>query len=249
MREWLYRSTLTSVLAEVTRNLHIPSFYPNVCGRKKKFHPKGGWLGPRTGLDDMVKRNFLILLRLELQPSVVGPVASRYTDCGIPAGKQTTFTDVGYFVVFFSLEKCRESTSITPYWCVPNPLQFFKHRLFYHWSLERFYIYTHIHTVRPRFDVFVEGSEKERRIRGSDKCGGHSLSSFCSRTSEIEQWVRQKDTSANDRPRFAASIVQWTAMNTVEIFLKLGFCCTESIWTTTKFAILPSSNAIFYDNP
>jgi hypothetical protein len=37
-------------------------------------------VGPRAGLDDVEKRKFLTLLGLELRPSVVHPVCSRYTD-------------------------------------------------------------------------------------------------------------------------------------------------------------------------
>jgi hypothetical protein len=44
-------------------------------------------VGPRAGLDDMGKRKFLTLSGLELEPSVVQPVASRYTDYAIPASK------------------------------------------------------------------------------------------------------------------------------------------------------------------
>jgi hypothetical protein len=40
----------------------------------------GGWVDPRTGLDDMEKWKFLPPPGLELQPPV-----SRYTDCAIPA--------------------------------------------------------------------------------------------------------------------------------------------------------------------
>jgi hypothetical protein len=39
----------------------------------------GGWVGPRTGLDDVEKRDSNSDL------SVVQPVASRYTDYAIPA--------------------------------------------------------------------------------------------------------------------------------------------------------------------
>jgi hypothetical protein len=35
---------------------------------------------PRASLDDMEKRKFFTLPGLELDPSVVKPVASRYTD-------------------------------------------------------------------------------------------------------------------------------------------------------------------------
>jgi hypothetical protein len=41
-------------------------------------HWIGGWVGPRSNLDDVVKRKFLTLPGLELYPSVVQPVASRY---------------------------------------------------------------------------------------------------------------------------------------------------------------------------
>jgi hypothetical protein len=40
-------------------------------------------VAPRTGLDAVEKRKFLPLPGLE--PSVAQPVASRYTDCAIPA--------------------------------------------------------------------------------------------------------------------------------------------------------------------
>jgi hypothetical protein len=39
---------------------------------------------PRADLDDLEKRKFLTLPGLELRPSVVQPVASRYTDSAIP---------------------------------------------------------------------------------------------------------------------------------------------------------------------
>jgi hypothetical protein len=44
-----------------------------------------GWVGPRTGLDDVENREFLTLPGLELERSVVQPVASRYTDRAISA--------------------------------------------------------------------------------------------------------------------------------------------------------------------
>jgi hypothetical protein len=37
-------------------------------------------MGPKAGLDNVEKRKFLALPGLELDPSVVQPVASRYTD-------------------------------------------------------------------------------------------------------------------------------------------------------------------------
>jgi hypothetical protein len=41
-------------------------------------------MDPRAGLDDLGKRKFLTLPGLELDPSVVQPVASSYTDYAIP---------------------------------------------------------------------------------------------------------------------------------------------------------------------
>jgi hypothetical protein len=48
-------------------------------------HRIGGWMDPRAGLDDVEKRKFLALPGLNSHPSVVQPVASRYTDCATPA--------------------------------------------------------------------------------------------------------------------------------------------------------------------
>jgi hypothetical protein len=52
-------------------------------------HRIGGWVGPRAGMDDAQKIKFLTLPGLELDPSVVQPVVSRYTDCAIPTHKWT----------------------------------------------------------------------------------------------------------------------------------------------------------------
>jgi hypothetical protein len=43
-----------------------------------------GWAGPRTGLDD-VEKIFAPTGTRSLTPRPVQPVASRYTDCAIPA--------------------------------------------------------------------------------------------------------------------------------------------------------------------
>jgi hypothetical protein len=42
-------------------------------------------VGPRARLDDVEKRKFLTLPGLEVDPSVVQPVDSRYTNYAIPA--------------------------------------------------------------------------------------------------------------------------------------------------------------------
>jgi hypothetical protein len=48
--------------------------------RAPVIHWIGGWVDPRVGLDDLEKRTFLTLPGLELRPSAVQPVDSRYTD-------------------------------------------------------------------------------------------------------------------------------------------------------------------------
>jgi hypothetical protein len=45
---------------------------------------RGGWVGPRVGLDDVKKRKFLTIPGFEPR-RLVQPVASRYIDCAIPA--------------------------------------------------------------------------------------------------------------------------------------------------------------------
>jgi hypothetical protein len=51
----------------------------------KDTHWIGGWVDPRTGLDDMQKRKFLTLPGIKLLHLVVQPVARRYTYYAIPA--------------------------------------------------------------------------------------------------------------------------------------------------------------------
>jgi hypothetical protein len=48
--------------------------------RAPDTHWIGGWVDPTAGLDDLEKRKFLTLLGLELQPSVIQPIASHYTN-------------------------------------------------------------------------------------------------------------------------------------------------------------------------
>jgi hypothetical protein len=74
MGEWMYRSTfsLTLALAGGEWSASRPGrFTPGE--RAPRTHWIGGWV------DDMEKRKFLILPALELRPSVIQPVASRYT--------------------------------------------------------------------------------------------------------------------------------------------------------------------------
>jgi hypothetical protein len=48
-------------------------------------HWIGGWVDPRTGLDNVEKRKFLTLLEQELNPSAIQPIASHYTNYFGPA--------------------------------------------------------------------------------------------------------------------------------------------------------------------
>jgi hypothetical protein len=53
---------------------------------KSPRYPLDRRLGdPRSGLDGVERRKILSLPRLEFDPSAVQPVASRFTDCSIPA--------------------------------------------------------------------------------------------------------------------------------------------------------------------
>ena len=72
-------------------------------------HCTGGWVGPRTGLDKCGKSR----PAPGFDPRTVHPVASRYTDCSIPA-------DVGLGA---SAEVC-ESDSLSPLGYVRDPLGF-----------------------------------------------------------------------------------------------------------------------------
>jgi hypothetical protein len=69
--------------------LHAPAALPR--GRARDSHWLRGWLNPEAGLDDVDKRKFLTLPGLELRPpSVAQSVATRYTDCAIPAPAETS---------------------------------------------------------------------------------------------------------------------------------------------------------------
>jgi hypothetical protein len=48
-------------------------------------HWIGSWVGPRVGLGSVEMRKFLTNRASNSDPSVVQPVASRYTNYGIPA--------------------------------------------------------------------------------------------------------------------------------------------------------------------
>jgi hypothetical protein len=48
-------------------------------------HWIGGWVGPRIGLDNVKNRKSLTFRNSNSDSSTFQPVASRYTDCAIPA--------------------------------------------------------------------------------------------------------------------------------------------------------------------
>jgi hypothetical protein len=69
---------LISVLAGGEQSASRPGgFTPEE--RAPGTHWIGLWVDPRAGLDDVEKRKFFTLPGFELRPSVVQPVASRYT--------------------------------------------------------------------------------------------------------------------------------------------------------------------------
>jgi hypothetical protein len=76
----MYRATffLTSALGGGEGSASCPGRL-NPGERAPGTHWIGGWADPRAGLDDVEKRKFLILPGLNSDPSVVQPVASRYT--------------------------------------------------------------------------------------------------------------------------------------------------------------------------
>jgi hypothetical protein len=70
------------------------------ASRPFRFTPKegapgtiwiGGWVDPRTGLDDMEKRKFLPHRESNSCPLGVRPVASSYTDYAIPTPMQVYY--------------------------------------------------------------------------------------------------------------------------------------------------------------
>jgi hypothetical protein len=79
MGEWMYRSIhfLPRHFSEVTVQFHEE--------RAPGTHWIGGWVGPRTSLDDTERRRILTLPGLDLRPLASQPVASRYTDVHIAA--------------------------------------------------------------------------------------------------------------------------------------------------------------------
>jgi hypothetical protein len=59
-------------------------------GRTPGIHWVRGWMGPRTVLDDVEKWKSRIQRDPNFDPSAMQSVASRYTDCAIPAPTETS---------------------------------------------------------------------------------------------------------------------------------------------------------------
>jgi hypothetical protein len=91
----MYRSTffLTSALDGGEWSASGPSrFTPGE--RALRTHCIGGWVGLRTGLEDVEDKKFLTLPRLEIRPLGRQPSANRYTDFAIPTPRPcVTFRD------------------------------------------------------------------------------------------------------------------------------------------------------------
>jgi hypothetical protein len=69
---------------EVSGQLHIRAALPPV--KEPRYPLDRKLVGPETGQDDVEKRKILTLLGLvNPDPSVIQPVASRYTNYAIPA--------------------------------------------------------------------------------------------------------------------------------------------------------------------
>jgi hypothetical protein len=75
--EWMYRSmySLPRQYLEENGQLHF-----SAAERAIGTHWIGGWVGPRTDLDDVEKRKSCPHQNSNSDPSAFQPVASRYTD-------------------------------------------------------------------------------------------------------------------------------------------------------------------------
>jgi hypothetical protein len=82
MKEWVYRSTFSwpRHQLEVSGQLQAPAALPR---GKAPGTPWIGWVDPRAGLDDLEKRKIWPYRDSNSNPSVVQPIASRYTDYAI----------------------------------------------------------------------------------------------------------------------------------------------------------------------
>jgi hypothetical protein len=92
---WIHIFLTSALVGGEWSTSHPGRFTPEE--RAPGTHWIGCWVDLRAGLDDLEKRKFLTLRDSNSDPSVVQPVASRYTDYAIPAPN-----DVGnsYFISY-----------------------------------------------------------------------------------------------------------------------------------------------------
>jgi hypothetical protein len=97
----------SSALAGVEWSASRPGRFTPV-ERAPGTHWIGGWVDPRADRDDVKKKKFLNLPGLELRPSVLQPVASRYADYAIPAPKFYIITVLNMMCRFRENYLCSE---------------------------------------------------------------------------------------------------------------------------------------------
>jgi hypothetical protein len=63
-------------------------------------HWIGGWVGPRTGLDDVENKKPRPYRDSNSKPSTIQPIDSRYTDCAFPAPNKigTSWNEIRFFL-------------------------------------------------------------------------------------------------------------------------------------------------------
>jgi hypothetical protein len=82
MDVWIYMLFTSALLGDEWSASRPGSFTRGE--RAPITHWIGGLVDPMASLDGVEKRKFLTLPGLELDPSVVQPLASRYTDKAVP---------------------------------------------------------------------------------------------------------------------------------------------------------------------
>jgi hypothetical protein len=58
------------------------------------------------------------------------------------------------------------------------------------------------YAFKVRVIVFLESPKRRKMNTKDNRCGSHSLNTICSRTTEIERWLRENDTSGKAMPNF-----------------------------------------------
>jgi hypothetical protein len=71
--------------------------------RPQGAHWVGGWVGPRTGLDEVEKRKILSLRGLEIR-SLVHPLTRRHSDCALLASLRRRIGELNTHSSYVSTE-------------------------------------------------------------------------------------------------------------------------------------------------